>query len=218
MYHDLLKSLCESCECSLPEIYVSSENLNKAAEIIGEKNKKTILIHPGVSKMSIRKNIIKFWDTKNWVDLVIKLAQTGKYKLILAGGPDDEVAIRKIKEELSKIEIDKSDIIDTFGKTKNISQLAGLIKLSDAIVCVDSAPMHIGVGTGTDVIAIFGPTDEKKLVPQDLDRIKVIKNNKINCRPCLWDKRQVSCDLADCLKIEVEDVFQAVESTFIKAL
>jgi ADP-heptose:LPS heptosyltransferase len=162
--------------------------------------------------MSIQKNILKFWDTKNWVELVIKLIQTGQYKIILAGGPDDESSIQQIKSGLNKIDFDRNDIIDTFGKTKNIAQLAGLIKTADAIVCVDSAPMHIGIGTNTSVVALFGPTDDKKLVPQNSDKIKVIKNNKINCRPCLWDKRQVSCESVDCLNIEVEQVFEAIKS------
>jgi ADP-heptose:LPS heptosyltransferase len=33
------------------------------------------------------------------------------------------------------------------------------------MLCTDSAPMHIGVGVGTNLLALFGPTDPEKLLP-----------------------------------------------------
>jgi ADP-heptose:LPS heptosyltransferase len=39
--------------------------------------------------------------------------------------------------------------------------------LSDLVVCVDSAPMHIAVALPKNLVALFGPTDPKRLLPQD---------------------------------------------------
>ena len=44
---------------------------------------------------------------------------------------------------------------------------------------------HIGVATNTNTIAIFGPTDEKKLLPDNPNFI-AITNNCV-CSPCLWE-------------------------------
>ena len=86
--------------------------------------------------------------------------------------------------------------------------LARLTKRSETLICSDSAPMHIGVGVGTRTLALFGPTDEKKLIP-DNEKFVAIKNN-CDCRPCLWDKRQTTCDELQCLKIDLDEVANLV--------
>ena len=68
-------------------------------------------------------------------------------KVFLAGGPDDTDCIKKIRLELRNSDL--SNFTDMFGKTQNIYELAELIKKSEILICSDSAPMHIGVATGT---------------------------------------------------------------------
>ena len=60
--------------------------------------------------------------------------------------------------------------------------------------------MHIGVALNKRVVALFGPTDEKKLIPQK-DNFIVISSKNCSCRPCLWDKRQTTCDSLKCLNL-----------------
>ena len=43
------------------------------------------------------------------------------------------------------------------------------------MLCTDSAPMHLAVAVQTYTIALFGPTDPKKLLPQS-DRFIGIKS------------------------------------------
>jgi len=192
-----------------PEINVPDEAVNKYREIIKNTDKKVIVIHPGVSKLSIQKNILKFWDVKNWAELVKRLVQTGKYRIILTGGADDREVSSEIKKELG--DLLSEDLLDLTEKTSNIIELAAMIKLADLLVCVDSAPMHIGVGVKTRTVALFGPTDEYKLFPvQDPNFIAVTAEN-LECRPCLWDKRQVSCENPVCLDISVDKVFDIIE-------
>lgn len=211
MYNDLASVISNNKKASHPEVFVSEKNIEWAKNTIGNKDQKVILIHPGVSKMSIRKNIIKFWSYNNWVNLILNLLKQDKYRILLAGGPDDEEIFESIRKIIEGKEINKSNLIDLYGKTKNISQLAALIKKSDLLVCVDSAPMHIAVGTQTPLIALFGPTDENKLLPIQDSKFTVIKNT-VECRPCLWDKRMISCDNTKCLDIDVETVIEAINS------
>jgi ADP-heptose:LPS heptosyltransferase len=95
-------------------------------------------------------------------------------------------------------------------------QLGGFIQRAKVMVCVDSAPLHLGVGLGTNLVAIFGPTDEHKLLPPESPQIKVIQAGT-HCRPCLWATRQTTCEALSCLKeIEVAQVYQATQ-TFLNA-
>ncbi|GBF22798.1 heptosyltransferase II [Candidatus Gastranaerophilus sp. (ex Termes propinquus)] len=162
-----------------------------------------ICIHPGVSKMSVEKNMVKCPKSSFWIELITKMTSKG-IRTVLLGGPDDEEIIGEIVSATPESE----NIINLYGKTQNIAQLARIIQASKALVCVDSAPMHIGVGVGTKVIAIFGPTDEEKLIPKG-DNFIVIKN-KVDCdiRPCLWARRQTTCDTLECLNISPDEVLE----------
>lgn len=209
MYHDLLKGINITEKAGLPNIIIPEENIEKAEKLLTKKDKPIITIHPGVSKLSIVKKIIKGWPAEKWVDLIEKLAETQTYTIAICGGPDDEKVIEKIRQEIANRNINPDNIIDLYGKTKNLSELGGIIKLSDVLICVDSAPMHIGVGVETKIAAIFGPTDEKKLLPIN-DKFKVIKMPSISCRPCLWDSRNEVCQKPVCLNTTVNDVLNAI--------
>lgn len=211
MYHDLLKGIGIDKDTPDIEVIVPDSKLSYAKELIGETTKKTIIIHPGVSKLSVKKNIIKSWPEDKWSEVIIKLLDTNLYRVILAGGPDDEDTIKHIRANLKDNNVTSSDFIDVYGKTKNLSDLAALLKLSDILICVDSAPMHIGLGVNTNIVAIFGPTDEKKLVPEK-EGVIVVKNNDIECRPCLWDKQNEVCKDISCLNITVQQIVDAINT------
>ena len=179
MYFDLAKPITDG-EFELPKIDVKDSS----------RIENSVLIHPGVSKISVSKNIIKIFDAE----------------VILAGGPDDEICISKIRQALNNIDL--SNFTDMYGKTKNIMDLAKLIKSSEVLICSDSAPMHIGIATDTKTIAIFGPTDEKKLLPKS-EKFIAITNNS-DCRPCLWEKRQTTCKELKCLNINTEQIIKYI--------
>jgi len=211
MYHDLTKGINKEEKAELPGIDVSSEHLMWANVQMGERDGKPVIaVHPGVSKLSVAKHMIKFWPVQNWISLIIALLS--KYRVVLTGGPDDEDVIQRIRAEIAERDFSEEDFIDLYGKTQSIAQLAAVFKLSDVLVCVDSAPMHIGVGVRTSTVAIFGPTDEKKLLPPEDYRFVAVKNDELDCRPCLWNKRQTTCKNPECLKIPVEKVLKAVEN------
>lgn len=192
MYFDLVKPITNG-EFELPHIEVN--NL--------EKNINSILIHPGVSKISIQKNITKTISAKKWAEIIKLLLNNGK-NVYLAGGPDDTECIEEIRKELSNEDL--TNFTDMFGKTKNIFDLVELIKKSEVLICSDSAPMHIGIATETKTIAIFGPTDDETLIPKS-EKIIAFKNNA-DCRPCLWAKRQTTCENLKCLDIDINKILE----------
>lgn len=192
MYHELVTPVTDY-KTEYPEI--------DAGEI--EKEPNSVLIHPGVSKMSVTRNMIKTWKPEKWAELVKKILEKGK-KVYLIGGPDDKDCIEKIVEIVGE----NPNFENLYGTTKNIMDLAKLTKRAEVLVCSDSAPMHIGVGVGTKTFALFGPTDEKKLIP-DNEKYIAIKNN-CDCRPCLWDKRQTTCDELKCLDINLDEILNRI--------
>ncbi len=186
MYHDLLKPLAIE-EYENPKIIPDKE-----FEI-----KNFIAIHPGVSKMSISKNILKCPDLDFWNNLIIGLLSKGKKVLLLGTNDDKELIDEILKNKEIK---NNSNFINYFNKTKNIMEMASIMKASDSVICVDSAPLHVAVGVGAKIFAIFAPTNEEKLVPKN-DNITIIANKSCKCRPCLWHKRSVNCDNSECLQI-----------------
>lgn len=189
MYHELVKPLTQD-EADIPII-----NTPQA-----EKEPNSIVIHPGVSKMSVSKNMVKTYSPEKWVELISKLLEKSK-KVYLAGGPDDKEYIDAICTHFNE---QTTNFVNYYGKTKNIMDLAKLIASKETLICCDSAPMHIGIAVNTNVLAIFGPTDEKKLIPDNKNFI-AIKNAACSCRPCLWDKRNTTCENLECLKIETDE-------------
>ncbi len=194
MYFDLVRPIINT-DFELPEINID--------EVKREAN--TVIIHPGVSKISVQKGITKIFGAKVWAELIKKLLNNEK-KVILTGGPDDEEVINQLRQELK--DTDLSNFSDMYGKTKNMLDFAKLVKGAQVLICSDSAPMHIGVATNTKTIAIFGPTDEKKLLPQS-DKFIAITSN-CGCRPCLWEKRQTTCNELKCLNIDTDIIISFI--------
>ncbi len=187
MYHDLITPLT-SVRTELPQIDV--ERLSVVEN--------SILIHPGVSKISVEKNMIKTVRPEVWAEVVRELAKAGK-KVRLIGGPDDKDCIEKILELCKDVEFE-----NLYGTTKNLKELAQLISSAEKFLCSDSAPLHVAVALGVKTYAIFGPTDDKKLIPPSVVAVKA--DDKCPLKPCLWERRQTSCETLDCLKISAKDV------------
>lgn len=204
MYHDLVTPV-SGFKTELPEINVPPQ----------EKIPNSILIHPGVSKMSVQKGMIKTISADVWAKTIILLLEHGKH-VLLAGGPDDNEVIKEILGKIQHVIARNSDnaaipltsgeFENFYGQTKSLKDLAVLIGKAEKFICSDSAPLHIAVAMKTKTYVIFGPTDDKKLIPQS-ELVTPIKAHD-NCpiKPCLWKHRQTTCENLDCLKITPEDI------------
>ena len=193
MYHDLVRDITD-IDTELPQIDVSIKTT--------EEN--TVLIHPGVSLLSVKKGMIKTIPPEKWAEVVNKLADCGK-KVILAGGPDDKETIEIIQR---LVPADK--YVNMFGKTKNLKELAELISGAEKFLCSDSAPLHVAVALGVKTYVIFGSTDDKKLIPQNGKVVPIKANCNCDLQPCLWERRQTTCESLDCLKISADEIVNTV--------
>lgn len=193
MYHDLIRDITEN-DTKLPQI-----NVNKR-EIISN----SVLIHPGVSKISIQKGCIKTIPPKTWAKVIDLLVAEGK-KVMLTGGPDDEDCINEILDNVRT-----QNFENLYGTTKNLKELAELISSCEKFLCSDSAPLHIAVALGVKAYPIFGPTNDKTLIPQSNNVIPVKADDKCELKPCLWTKRMTTCKNLDCLKITPSKIVQTL--------
>ena len=197
----------------VPEIRLNPSEIEWAKETLNPRikerfNARKIFIHPGVSKLSIQKNILKSWSAKNWATLIEKLLENQENTIFLLGGKDDIETINEINKKLTFFAKPKN-FFDLSSLDISIEKLAALISSSDLLVCVDSAPMHIGVALGKKIVAFFGPTNPKKLLPNDPKFVAVHVNN-LECRPCLFDARKESCSKPLCLEVTPEMMLNAV--------
>lgn len=200
------KDLIPEIKLNLTEVHWAKEILT--SRIKGGYNAKKIFIHPGVSKLSIKKNILKGWSVKNWALLIEKLVENSDNTVVILGGRDDVETISEIHKKISFFARPKN-FFDLSTHEISIVKLAALISASDLLVCVDSAPLHIAVALGKKVVAFFGPTDPKKLLPND-QRFKAVHVNNLECRPCLFDTRKQSCSTPNCLNISPEVMLEAI--------
>ena len=121
MYHDLVTPVT-SHKTYLPEINVPPQ----------EKIPDSVLIHPGVSKLSVQKGMIKTVGADVWAEVVNLLIKKGK-KVLLAGGPDDRECIEKI---LSVVPADAENFENYYGRTKNLKELAELIGKAETFIWI----------------------------------------------------------------------------------
>jgi ADP-heptose:LPS heptosyltransferase len=176
MYHDLTRGLGIKAECARPQVVVRPEAVARMSARLAAAapsgGGKTILLHPGTSLLALQKQIFKVWNPRNWAQLIADFIEQPGMRVVLAGGPDDEATIQQI---VSALESDHADVacgaggrfFNAYGKTASVEDLVALIDICDFMVCVDSAPMHIGVGIGKPMVALFGPTDPRKLLWND---------------------------------------------------
>lgn len=195
MYHDLIRDITD-INTELPEVNVE----------LREKISNTVLIHPGVSKLSIQKGCIKTVGAEVWAKVIDLLVAEGK-KVMLAGGPDDNDCIETILRTVKT-----QNFENLYGKTKNLQDLAGLISSAEKFLCSDSAPLHIAVALKTKTYAIFGPTDADALIPKNENVVPIMADDNCPLKPCLWAKRQTTCEKRDCLKITPEKILKTVMS------
>jgi ADP-heptose:LPS heptosyltransferase len=230
------------------EVSKHLDSTNSASPVDELVNTRYVLIHPGVSALSITKRIKKTPGLDFWLQLCrLILQRQAQYncKLAIVAGPDErdfatqlvssiksspEYSLESFHSDSSSTvssdvqEVIKNRFIDLSQQKFKINELAQLIKNSQAFICADSAPLHLAVGVGANIVSIFGPTDPSKLVPSSQDyterfpqkSIKVAQVSNLSCSPCLWNRNACSCASPICIDwLEPEDLIKHLDQTLL---
>lgn len=169
MYHDLLQGLNISSPCPSLAVNVPKSDLDWAEaeqQKLGIQNG-YILIHGGSSKLALSKGIDKIYPVKKWQQIVQNLqSRQPDLPIVLVKGPEDE--------EWTAAMVQAAPNLKTISPG-DIGKLAATIAGANLMLCTDSAPMHLAVAVGTFTIALFGPTQASKLLPNS-DRVRGLQS------------------------------------------
>ncbi|MEW6321714.1 MAG: lipopolysaccharide heptosyltransferase II [Acidobacteriota bacterium] len=122
----------------------------------------------------------KQWPPERFVDLAARAAAERQLVPVLVGTRADAAVCHEIARRLAG-----AGAVNLAGRT-DLPTLAGL--LASAAVCVsnDSGAMHLAAAAGTRVVAVFGPTDERRTYPIGPAGWRpAIVTGEAWCRPCL---------------------------------
>lgn len=162
MYHDLLKGLGIDKPCPELAISVPSKDLDWAdaeRKRLGIQNSGYVLIHGGSSQLAKDKGIDKLYPVESWKGIIQDFQQRQPdLPIVIVRGPDDDEIVAELLEFSSKLKVTAPE--DT-------GKLAAMIAGANLMLCTDSAPMHLSVAVKTYTLALFGPTDPKRLLPEN---------------------------------------------------
>ena len=170
MYHDLLKGLGINSPCPELTINVPKSDIDWAEseqKRLGIKESGYILIHGGSSKLAQAKGIDKIYPAQSWKQIIQNFQQRQPdLTVVVLQGPEDEQLVQELLRSSPAAKVTSPT---------DIGKLAAMIASANLMLCTDSAPMHLAVAVQTYTIALFGPTEPKKLLPAS-DRFLAIKS------------------------------------------
>lgn len=170
MYHDLLLPVGINSPCLELAINVPKPDIDWAEseqKRLGVQESGYILIHGGSSQLAQAKGIDKIYPVENWQQIIQQFRQKQPdLPVVVIAGPEDEQLVRSLLQSCPDIKVTSPS---------DIGKLAAMIAGANLMLCTDSAPMHLAVAVQTYTIALFGPTEPKKLLPQS-DRFLAIKS------------------------------------------
>ncbi|MBS3904006.1 MAG: putative lipopolysaccharide heptosyltransferase III [Simkania sp.] len=159
-----------------------------------------IVIHP-VSRWMFKCPPVSFT-----AELVRRLQEKGE-TVVISSGPD---IIEKAYCQDVLQRVPKERVLDYSGKM-TLKGLGALIEGAEALITVDSVPVHLASALKTPVVALFGPTSEVHWGPWRHPLAKVVTQS-FPCRPCFKDGCGGS-KVSDCLhSLEVSKVLEAFYS------
>lgn len=97
------------------------------------------------------------WKMKSWpIEHTVKLAEMINAKIFLLGGPEERERNKLI---MSKVD---ASVVDT-GTENSLKEFINIVNQCDLLVVSDSLALHIALGLGKKVVALFGPTSSNEI-------------------------------------------------------
>ena len=153
------------------EIHVSPDERSVADDLVTKINpqsKPLVIVSPFTR-----------WHTKNW--------GTDNFETFCARMPDNVIIAltgsdsqRAATDELIA-RINGRSVVNLAGRL-NLLEFAALIQRSALLVSGDSFPMHLASAMERPLIALFGPTDERRVGPRSAGAVVMRASN--NCHRC----------------------------------
>jgi heptosyltransferase-2 len=146
----------------------------------------------------------KEWLPERFAELATLLANAG-HATALVGSAADASVCGEIATRASN-----PAVIDLAGRT-DLPTLAALMSLAGGVVANDSGAMHLAAAAGAHVVAVFGPTDDRKTSPLRSSATApepTIVSTTVWCRPCML--RECPIDHRCMTGVSARQVFDAL--------
>ncbi len=194
---DCLRVLSAPVTNTALELWPTPEHDKKAAALMAEagwkKDELKVVIHAAASLPA------KQWPLDRFAAVMTVLRDQHHARFVYTGSAGDAELYRGIEK------LGPFNGLDLCGVT-NVRENLSVYKNMDLFFGVDSGPMHMAAAVGVPVVALFGPTDERKWGPWGTGHTVITK--RLSCYPCKPHK----CADNKCMKlISVEDALVAVE-------
>ena len=161
MYHDLLQALGINTPCPELAISVPKQDIEWAQreqQRLGISETGYILIHAGSDRLAQEKGIDQVYPVEKWRPIIEDLlSKQPNMPIVMLKGSEDAELVAALLQSCPNLKITSAG---------DIGKSAAMIAGANLMICTDSAPMHLAVAVGTYTIALFGPTEAKKLLPQ----------------------------------------------------
>ena len=142
----------------------------------------------------------KQWPVERFAEVMKRIKNKYSVRFIYTGSPGDAAVYREIERHGPFGGLNLCGVTDI---RENIS----VYQMADLFFGVDSGPMHMASAVGVPVIALFGPTDERKWGPWGEGHTVITK--RPSCHPC---KKPHKCGDVECMRrISVDEALEAVE-------
>ena len=169
MYHDLLQGVGITTPCPPLSIQLPKADLDWAESERRNLGLSTgyFMIHGGSSKLAQEKGIDKLYPVDSWKAIIQDIRQRQpELPLVVVRGPEDDAMVDALVNAFPDL---------TVTTPPDIGKLAAMIAGANLMLCTDSGPMHMAIALQVYTLALFGPTDPAKLMPQS-DKFKAIKS------------------------------------------
>ncbi len=153
-----------------------------------------IVIHPAASLPA------KQWQLDRFAAVMQVLQQKYRARFVYTGAKGDAHLFNELEKS------GPFNSLNLCGVT-TLHQNISVYRSADLFFGVDSGPMHMAAAAGIPVVALFGPTDERKWGPWGEGHTIITK--KLSCHPCKPHK----CSNNQCMNlITVQDCLDALEA------
>ena len=154
----------------------------------------------------------KQWLPARFAELATLLINERGWTVLMVGAAIDRDVCEHIASLMPRTGTRINRLIDFSGRT-DLPTLAGVLSQARAVVSNDSGAMHLAAAVGAQVIALFGPTDERRTAPLAAGPgapVPVVVTHEVFCRPCML--RECPIDHRCMRKISAHDVLRQLGS------
>lgn len=142
-------------------------------------SERVLLVHPG------SRSPMRVWPADRFAAIIDYAQDELSAQVVLVGGPTDEPTLREIQSRV------RTHLIKPPGNL-SIARLAALARISHALLCHDSGPMHVAAAVGTPVIALYGSQNARLFQP--MGEGHTILRPPLPCATCVAPERCVPGD------------------------